>query len=77
MSRSASPWKPSRCGSQTRAPKTNEDTTQNAAAAHFGLEFRVYAVRLKAELQTSQSSAQAAGWAAAGGLRAARRLRLR
>ncbi len=30
MSRSTSPCNPSRCGSQTRAPKTNRDT-----AAHF------------------------------------------
>jgi hypothetical protein len=27
MSRSTSPCNPSRCGSQTRAPKTNRDTT--------------------------------------------------
>ena len=29
MSRSTSPCNPSRCGSQTRAPKTNRDTTKD------------------------------------------------
>ncbi len=43
MSRSTSPCNPSRCGSQTRAPKTNRDTTKPRAYAIFGVNWLVAA----------------------------------